>query len=250
MKLTILLAGENPPALHGNFEPYANKFERMFSKADPSFSFERIEVHAGEKIPGHEQLEAVIVTGSAAGVYDNLDWMGHLRSFVRKAHAANLPMLGICFGHQMIADALGGQVIKSPKGWGLGRHVYRMQTVPDFFPADIEELALAASHKDQVIRPPHDARVFLSSRFTPNAGLVYTNGTTMSMQPHPEFDSEYSAAIFELRRGNPLTEAQVDAAVKTLEIPVDNDLVAVALAEFFKTAKKFRPSEPTGFNPQ
>ncbi|MCF6326797.1 MAG: type 1 glutamine amidotransferase [Devosiaceae bacterium] len=237
MKLTILLAGENPKDLREDFGPYADKFKRMFLGADPSFSFDQIEVHAGEKIPEPKELEAVIVTGSAAGVYDDLEWMEHLQSFIRKAHDANLPMLGICFGHQIIADALGGQVIKSLKGWGVGRHVYQMQTVPDFFPAGTKSIAVAASHKDQVVTLPSDAKIFLSSKFTPNAGLLYANGTTMSMQPHPEFEIEYSAAIFELRRGNPLSDLEVDAAVKTLENPIDNDLVALALAGFFKSAK-------------
>lgn len=238
MKLTILLAGENPPALRDDFGPYADKFKRMFLQADASFSFDQIEVHAGEKIPEPKELEAVIVTGSAAGVYDDLEWMEHLRVFIRKAHDANLPMLGICFGHQIIADALGGKVIKSPKGWGLGRHVYQMQTVPDFFPDSTENIAIAASHKDQVVTPPVGAKIFLSSSFTPNAGLLYANGTTMSMQPHPEFEIEYSGAIFELRRGNPLSEDEVEAAIKSLQNPIDNDLVGLALAGFFKSAKK------------
>ncbi len=238
MKLTILLAGENPPALQNDFGPYADKFIRMFSEVDSSLSFDQIEVHAGEKIPEPKELEAVIVTGSAAGVYDYLEWMEPLRNFIRKAHNANLPMLGICFGHQVIADALGGEVIKSPKGWGLGRHVYQMQPTPDFFPDGTKKIAIAASHKDQVITPPVGAKVFLSSKFTPNAGLLYANGTTMSMQPHPEFEIEYSRAIFELRRGNPLSETEVDVAVKTLENPIDNELVALALVGFFKSAKK------------
>jgi len=238
MKLTIILAGENPSSLQGDFGPYANKFKKMFLNADASFTFNEITVHAGENIPDPDQLEGVIVTGSAAGVYDDLPWMEPLRKFIRLAYEKNLAMVGICFGHQIMADALGGKVIKSPKGWGLGRHTYRLNNkVKNFpleiFPANIDELAIAASHQDQVVIAPQKAKVFMQSDFTANAGLIYDNRRAMSMQPHPEFEKEYSAAIFGLRRGNPLTDAAVDAAVKTLDEPVDNDLVALTLAKFF-----------------
>ncbi len=236
MRLTILLAGQNPPALQGDFAPYGEKFMRMFAGADDSFTFEEVEVHAGQTIPDPGQLEGVIVSGSAAGVYDDLEWMRPLGDFIRRAHGSNLPMLGICFGHQMIAHALGGKVIMSPKGWGLGRHVYRASDIPSFFPRGTRELAMAASHRDQVVVPPPGARVFLSSSFTPNAGLIYENGTTISLQPHPEFDVEYAAAIFGLRRSNPLEPEEVEAAIRTLQAPLDNDLVARSLAGFFREA--------------
>ena len=110
-------------------------------------------------------------------------------------------MLGICFGHQIMADALGGDVRKSEKGWGLGRHVYGVTKRPAFLGGDLPELAIACSHQDQVIVPPAEAEVFLASDFTPNAGLVYRNGAAISLQPHPEFEDDYTLALAELRRG-------------------------------------------------
>lgn len=98
-------------------------------------------------------------------------------------------------------------------------------------------MAIAASHQDQVVEAPKNAEVFLSSDFTPNAGLIYENGVTMSMQPHPEFEIAYSTAICNLRRGNPLKDQDVDVAVKSLELPLDNDRVAKALSAFFLNAK-------------
>ena len=238
MKITILLAGENPDSLRAEFGRYSAKFENMFSKVTSKFTFEPVEMFAGAKFPDISKLEAVVITGSAFGAYDTPPWMEPLRKFIRAAYAKNVPMLGICFGHQIMADALGGKVVKSEKGWSVGRHVYRLDDCPECFMEGPEEMAIAASHQDQIVVAPEGARVFLSSDFTPNAGLIYNNGVTMSLQPHPEFEISYSAAICNLRRNNPLNDAQVDAALNSLELPLDNDFVANALAKFFLSANK------------
>ncbi|HHG90848.1 MAG TPA: type 1 glutamine amidotransferase [Devosia sp.] len=238
MKLTILLTGENSKALRVNFGPYASKFERMFKKAAPGFTFETVKVLESEPIPDVSQLEGVVVTGSAKGVYDDTEWMEPLRAAIRRIYAARVPMLGICFGHQIMADALGGKVVKSEKGWGIGRHVYKLGECPAYFNHPSGELAIAASHQDQVIDPPKEARTFISSDFTPNAGLIYDNGAAMSMQPHPEFELEYSAGIVELRRNNPLNDNEVQAALDSLSAPMDNDFVGKALGRFFLEAAR------------
>lgn len=233
MKLSILLAGENPEPLRARFGSYAQKFKNMLAPVGEGFTFETIRVLDGEKIPDPGQLEGVIVTGSARGVYDDVPWMEPLRAAIRNIYGANIPMVGICFGHQVMADALGGTVIKSEKGWGLGRHVYELNGAPDYFVHPSGRLAVAASHQDQVVGAPAGAATFLSSAFTPNAGLIYANGAAISLQPHPEFELDYSAAIFELRRNNPLSDEEVQRALDTLESPMDNDFVAKALAAFF-----------------
>ncbi len=238
MKLTILLTGENSSALQTNFGPYGKKFERMLKKANPGFSFETVKVLECEPVPDVSELEGVIVTGSAKGVYDNTEWMDPLRDAIRRIYSARVPMLGICFGHQIMADALGGKVEKSEKGWGLGRHVYKLDNCPAYFSHPAGELAIAASHQDQVIAPPESARTFISSEFTPYAGLIYANGAAISMQPHPEFELEYSAGIIELRRNNPLNDNEVQAALDSLAGPMDNDFVGNALGEFFLQAAR------------
>lgn len=237
MKLTILQVGENPPQLRDRFPRYSNNFERMFSAAGAEFEFETVYVLDAEPLPDPNQTEGVVITGSAAGVYDTPDWMDPLRGFIRRAYALNTPMLGVCFGHQVMADALGGDVRKSDKGWGVGRHVYAVKDRPDFLGDIGDTLAIAASHQDQVISPPAEADVFLSSEFTPNAGLAYRNGAAVSIQPHPEFEPDYSRALVELRRDNPLSDDEVDAGHKSLDAPLDNLQVAVALARFFQSRR-------------
>ena len=140
-------------------------FARMFETAGQALRLrDRRRSIDGAPFPDPAALEGILITGSAAGVYDShFTWMEPLRDFIRSAYAAKTPMLGICFGHQIMADALGGDVRKSEKGWGLGRHVYGVTARPAFLGGDLPELAIACSHQDQVIVPPAEAEVFLAS---------------------------------------------------------------------------------------
>jgi len=142
-------------------------------------------------------------------------------------------MVGICFGHQIVADALGGDVRKSDKGWGLGRHVYGVTSRPPALGGQLPEFAIACSHQDQVITPPAEAEVFLSSDFTPNAGLIYRNGATISLQPHPEFTDDYTIALAELRRGK-APDALIEDAIASVERKSDSQEMAGYLGAFMR----------------
>lgn len=237
MKLTIIQVGECPEKLRHRFDRYPDHFQRMFGQTGADFTFGSALILDGAPFPEPGDLEGIIITGSAAGVYDTPVWINPLRDFIRRAYAKKTPMLGVCFGHQIMADALGGDVRKSEKGWGLGRGEYQVRQKPAWLNGIGENVAIAASHQDQVITPPADAEVFLASEFTPNAGLIYGNGAAISIQPHPEFDAEFASALVELRRDNPITNDQADTAVASLENPLDSIDIAAGLASFFKTSR-------------
>jgi len=231
MKLTIIQAGEVPPPLRADFGSYPPMYMRMFDEAGFGFAYDTVPIHDGAEFPDPEKLEAIVITGSSAGVYEDHAWLSPLRAFIRGAYAANTPMLGICFGHQIMADALGGDVRKSEKGWGLGRHTYNVKDRPAFLATDLPALSIACSHQDQVIVPPREAEVYLASDFTPNAGLAYRNGRALSMQPHPEFLDDYVLALAELRRGRAPDEV-VDKAVASMASPSHSKDMAVWLGNF------------------
>jgi GMP synthase-like glutamine amidotransferase len=233
MKLTIIQTGEVPAPLRSQFGPYRRMFETMFDGTGQGFSYEMVAVSDGEPFPEPAKLEGIVITGSAAGVYDDLPWLDPLRAFIRNAYDRRTPMLGVCFGHQIMADALGGDVRKSEKGWGLGRHTYGVTRRPDFMAKAPARLAVACSHQDQVIVPPADADVILASDFTPNAGLAYRNGTALSFQPHPEFADDYTVALAELRRGKAPDEI-VETALSSIATPSHSADVANYIGQFFK----------------
>ena len=228
-RITIIETGLVSPQFRERHGSYPQMFQRMVAAADPSVACNVVSVATGEALPDPATLDAILITGSAAGVYDDVAWIAPLEAFVRAAHDRHVPMVGVCFGHQLIAQALGGTVRKSEKGWGIGRHIYRI--APDNGLIDGETIAAAASHQDQVITPPASARTIMSSEFTPHAGLLYANGTTLSVQPHPEFTADYADALCELRRGL-APDAVVETAKASLTEPLDHATLGGVVTRF------------------
>lgn len=235
MRLTIIQTGLVPAPLQHRFIAYPRMFERMFDQTGLTFSYEVVNVLGAEALPDPAALEGIVITGSPAGVYEDHAWLPPLRDFIRGAYAARTPMLGICFGHQIMADALGGDVRKSEKGWGLGRHSYRVRQRPRFMADAPDTLTVACSHQDQVLVPPAEAEVILGSDFAPNAGLLYRSGRALSFQPHPEFEDDYAQALVEFRRGK-ADDAVVDAAVASFSSPSDSALLGQYIARFMRQA--------------
>jgi GMP synthase-like glutamine amidotransferase len=233
--ITIVETGVISPKTRARHGSFPQMFERMISEADASASFATVRLIDGEALPDPENLEAILITGSAAGVYDDLDWITLLERFVRVAYETRVPMAGICFGHQLMAQALGGTVRKSEKGWGIGRHVY--DVVPGNGVIDGERIAIAASHQDQVIEPPTGATTIFHSAFTPHAGILYANGTAMSVQPHPEFTAAFAHVCCELREGK-APDTLVASAKASLQQPLDHAALGRAIARFLAKPRK------------
>jgi len=234
-RVTIIetgLIGAQNRARHGSFP---EMFERLIGAEDESIAFDVVSIINGEPLPDPDTLQAILITGSSAGVYDGLDWIAPLEDFVRAAYAKRIPMVGVCFGHQLMAQALGGTVRKSEKGWGIGRHVY--DVVPDNGVIDGETIAIACSHQDQVIEPPAGATTIFRSPFTPHAGILYANGTAMSVQPHPEFTAAFAHICCELREGK-APETLVASAKASLQQPLDHADLGRAIARFLAKPRK------------
>jgi len=234
-RITIVETGLVSERTRARYGSFPQMFERMVRAADASVHFETISIVNGEPLPNPDILQAILITGSPAGVYDKLDWIAPLEDFVRSAYASQIPMVGVCFGHQLMAQALGGIVQKSDKGWGIGRHVYDI--APGNGVIEGDRIAIAASHQDQVIAPPPGARTILFSTFTEHAGLLYGNGAALSVQPHPEFDTGFADYCCDLRAGH-APEAVVAQAKASLAEPVDNARLGSAIARFLTRGTK------------
>ena len=234
--VTIIETGLVNPKNRERHGSYPQMFEAMIGAADRSITFDTVSIPAGEPLPDVDGLEAILITGSWAGVYDAFDWIAPLEDFVRAAHQKKVPMVGVCFGHQLIAQALGGTARKSEKGWGLGRHVY--DVMPGNGIVDGTRIALAASHQDQVITPPRGAKTILSSNFTEHAGLIYAGGTTLSVQPHPEFSVGYALACCEMAHSKGhAPDGLVAAAKASLAEPLESARLGGAIARFLARSR-------------
>lgn len=238
MKLTIIETGKPPGALEERFPSYPDMFISLLGRADARLKFETVSVVDGAPPPDPKSCDAVLITGSPAGVYDPLPWMNPLRGFVREAAGAKIPMVGVCLGHQIIADALGGVVRKSDKGWGVGRHAYELHSAQKWMSVGKPAIRLAVSHQDQVIEPPRAARTLASCAHTEHAMLAYDDAPIVTIQGHPEFTDMFASALYGARRGKGLTDEEADAAIESLAAPDDNDLFAEWITGFLAAARR------------
>ena len=209
MKLAILKTGRPPRPAIPEFGTYPDMFMNLLGPE--AYAWTTYAADEGEYPAAPEDHDAYIVTGSAAGVYDSDPWIGQLLDFLRAAKG-RAKLVGVCFGHQAMAQAFGGQVIKSPKGWGIGEHVYDVVRQEPFMDS-ASPIRLPASHQDQVVGLPPGAEIMAASAFTPMAGLAYRDPPAISIQPHPEFDPAYAKALIEARRGKVYPDAEADAAI-------------------------------------
>jgi GMP synthase-like glutamine amidotransferase len=193
MKIGILQCGSMPQELAADHGSYGRMVERLVIEDRKTQIYD---VTRGVLPVRATECDAYVLTGSQAGVYDSDRWIGELLGFARAARG-RAKLVGICFGHQALATAFGGTVIKSPKGWGIGLHRYHVRHRAAWMD-DVAHIAVPASHQDQVTVAPPGARVTLSSDFTPYAGFDY--GDAISFQSHPEFGCEFGTALIEHRR--------------------------------------------------
>jgi GMP synthase-like glutamine amidotransferase len=223
MKIAILETGRPPGDLASQFGDYASMFRGMLG---PEFDAVSFDVQSGELPDEPGEYAAYLITGSPAGVYDPLPWIEPLQGFIRSAKGSK--MVGICFGHQVMAKALGGHVEKSDKGWGAGLHRYEVVRREAWMDGE-GEIAAPASHQDQVVVQPPNTEVTVESAFTPYAGLAWTDRPAISFQFHPEFSPAFAKALIEKRYDivpNP------DAAIASLNAPNDSGRVAGWIRNF------------------
>jgi GMP synthase-like glutamine amidotransferase len=239
MRLTILETGRPPAPVADAFPRYPAMVEAMLSPLIPGLRCETVALVDGEPTPAVRSVEAVLITGSPVGVYDPVAWIAPLKTFIVALAAAGKPQVGICFGHQIMAEAFGGRAAKAPQGWGLGRHSYQVARHPRPLAWHREppaSLGLAVSHQDQVLEKPPTARVLAHSDFTPFAALAYEHAPALSFQGHPEFCPRFAAALIRSRRGTRFTESQADQALESLEAPLDGAVAARWMADFYSHA--------------
>ena len=211
MKLAIIETGRPPGELAERYGDYPSMFERLLGGG---FETESFDVQAGE-LPGNGH-DAILITGSPAGVYDPLPWIEPLQQFIRGSKDSK--MVGICFGHQIMAEALGGHVVKSDKGWGAGLHRYSVVREEPWLDG-AREVAIPASHQDQVVARPPNTEIVAASDFTPFAALAWTDRPAISFQFHPEFQPAFAKALIAERYD---IVPDPDAAMASLDAPNDN----------------------------
>ncbi|MEM9582399.1 MAG: type 1 glutamine amidotransferase [Pseudomonadota bacterium] len=230
MNIGILECGHTMPEIAEEHGDFPEMFARLLDGY--GFTFRAFDVENMVFPDTIRDCDGWLLTGSKHGAYDELPFIAPLEDFIRNAYAASVPLVGICFGHQLIAQALGGQVEKFEGGWALGLTEYQFENG--------DSLKLNAWHQDQILDLPQDATVLASNAFCKHAALVYGD-KAYSIQPHPEFQGAIISRYTKIRRGTlDYPDAGMDHAVRQAHLPDDNAAIAAQIAGFFKQPRELR----------
>ncbi|MBS1303932.1 type 1 glutamine amidotransferase [Loktanella sp. SALINAS62] len=222
MKIGILQTGHAPDAMRPDTGDYADLFQRLLDGQGFDFvTYDVVDMRFPDSV---RDCDGWLLTGSKHGAYEDHAFIAPLETFIRDAYAARVPMVGICFGHQIIAQALGGTVEKYAGGWAVGRQTYDWQG---------KTVALNAWHQDQVITRPEGARVVASNDFCANAALVYDD-RILTVQAHPEFETDFTLKLAEVRGEGVVPDPLIAGARTAAAHPIDNKAVAQQMADFLK----------------
>jgi GMP synthase-like glutamine amidotransferase len=221
----------------GRYHPIAGGYDDMFtamlSHADPDAEVVLYDVRGGVLPKRPDECDAWLCTGSSASVYDDAPWISDLAGLVREVQTAKVPFVGICFGHQLLAHALGGRTERAATGWGVGALAMEVtQPAPWMTPA-LPVATLLYSHQDQVTELPPGGTVLATAAHCPVA-MLSVGDDIIGIQAHPEFGADYIRALLE-DRVDRIGEAQTAAALASLESPTDEEAVAAWIAAFIRS---------------
>ena len=222
MKIGILVTGHPPDELYDQFGEYDGMFRKLLD--GNGFEFETFAVVDNQFPSSIEDADGWVITGSRHGAYEDHPWIPPLEELIRAIRDGGQPLIGVCFGHQIIAQALGGTVEKFQGGWAVGRTSY------DF---DGDTVTLNAWHQDQGTDLPTDARVLGTNDFCKNAMVAYGD-TIWTVQAHPEYGDSFIAGLAHTRGKGVVPDALLKDALDRAGSRDDNPVIGRYMAEFLK----------------
>ncbi|WP_417251653.1 glutamine amidotransferase-related protein [Castellaniella sp.] len=236
MNIGILQCDDVAPELQPRHGNYPDMIQTLLLAADPRTRFTVYACHQGETPSSTDAHDGWITTGSKCSANDDFDWIRTLSGFMRLLWQADKPLVGICFGHQLMARSMGGQVVRSPMGWGLGVYATTVQEKqPWMSPWYSEDLQLLASHQDQVSELPPGGQILVGSSFCPMY-MMQIGRHFLSIQGHPEFTRAYVSDLVNFRRDR-IGAERVLAARHSLQLAVHDQLLAHWILNFIARAK-------------
>ena len=195
--ILLIQTGEAPEPIFARLGGFAEWFHTAM-RAQPE-QVRTVRVDTGGKLPKPKDIAGAVITGSGAMVTDREAWSENTAAWLRGAMDAELPLFGVCYGHQLLAHALGGTVGWLPSGREIGTQPIRrnghddklLNGMPVDFPAH-------TTHRQSVLEAPRDARVLARSAADPHQILRYGENA-ISTQFHPEFSTRFMRAYLRSR---------------------------------------------------
>ena len=233
MKVGILITDSVREELLEQHGDYPDMFEKLLMAADSHLEISRHWIQT--KIPEAIDCDGYVITGSRYSVYDDVPWILELVEFLKKVLAAEKKIVGVCFGHQLMAHFFGGLAEKADQGWAVGVHKSEVVVLQPWMAGGAliqSDVSLLSSHQDQVMRLPEKAVTYVTNDFCPIAGFVIDD-QVLTIQGHPEFSKEYASALLDLRRPILGEKLFVDGQA-SLTKPTDEAPVALWFVNFLR----------------
>jgi GMP synthase-like glutamine amidotransferase len=214
---------------------YRDMFAALFASHAPQITLRFFDVCDGEFPQSPDDCDAYLTTGSRFSAYDDVDWIHALKDFLRRIHEAEKPFVGVCFGHQLMAEALGGKVARAETGWGVGVHDVEVIKPEQWMRPEQSGCALQYMHQDQVERLPESGVVIGRSDHCPVA-MFRVGDSMLGIQGHPEFPKDYGEALL-IDRVERIGEERTQAALASLGQSTGESVVANWIVEFLERRK-------------
>lgn len=236
MKIALLGCDDAPEQLRHLGGTYREMFERLLTPHIPDAEFRWYDVVKGDLPDSADAADAYVCTGSRFSVYDDAQWIGKLKAFVRKLNDEEKPFVGICFGHQVLAEALGGSVKPAPQGWGVGVHDMAVVKPEPWMEPQQDHARIQYMHGDQVMKLPPGSEVLARAGHC-EVAMFRVGENMLGIEGHPEFPAPYVEALIRARRER-IGEAVADAALAHVNDETDANVVARWIRNFIEHGKK------------
>lgn len=211
---------------------FPEMYERLLAVDNPDVKITTFDVRAGILPDLNNEYDAFICTGSRASVYDNEDWITELKCYVQLLYSTGRRFVGICFGHQLIAESLGGRVAQSERGWGIGVQMSQIQEHKRWMNPDRDFFAVPVSYKDQVIELPPDSETLASNSWCRHF-MITAGQHFLGIQGHPELSKYYVENLIQSRE-DILGESRVSDGINSLKSEIHSDVLSHWILNFLR----------------
>ncbi len=236
MKIGILQCDDVLESFQSQFGTYPGMLIELLSHIRSEWTFKQFDLRENQLPSQYDEYDAYITTGSRDSVNDPLPWLPTFFNFIQTLHQQKHPCVGICFGHQAIAKALGGEVQESERGWGIGISENERVLQQSWMQPKTNPLKVIVSHKEQVIQLPKNATLLYRSDFCPNY-MLQVEKHFLTIQGHPEFSEEYAKTLIQ-HRAHKIPKSTLEAGLASLEGTADSKILGEWIATFIEQAKK------------